>query len=206
MGESENSESDFVRVMTSLFKDDIEIAVRTVVNNRIKPTFKQTMNASLKDMVDLLTGNTPTVSNTPAGSVQVQKTNYSAAYKTTGMIPKTTVTTLGSPVNSQSALPASTSTNSVSNTNYNGLPNSVIVPTYNDAVNVVNFMNDVIREEGEVTVNDLFDCAGKANEIAGNSAATRYGWTNIDGHIINETPDGQYILMMPKYSYLRKEN
>ena len=191
MGEASNNESDFVRVMTSLFKDDIESAVRTVFKNRIRPAFNKTMSDSLKDIVDIMFGNTPSTSNIPAGAVQVNtnKVNYSGI--STAKVANT-------------SLPASSNTSaSVSKTNYNGLPKYVIVGSFDDAQNIVNYMNDVILKEGEVSVNEFFDCAGRSNDIAGNSVAAKYGWNNIDGHTITQMADGQWMLSMPPYEFLK---
>lgn len=202
MGESENQESDFIRVITALFKEDIEDAVKSVYKTRIAPTIKRTASDSLKDIVDRLFGTTTqTPSNVPAGSVQnSQRTDYTKSFKS-GNIQTSTAQTLNS-VTPQT----NTSKAAVSNTNYNGLPGFVTVASFDDAQNVVNAMNDVIREEGEVSVNEFFDFAGKSNIISGNSVAARYGWDNIDGHTITEMPDGQWMLAMPPYKYLRKEN
>lgn len=200
MGESQNQESDFVRVVTALFKEDIEDAVKSVYNTRIKPTIKRTAVDSLKDIIDRLFGVTPTQPSTiPAGSAKIgqQTTNY-GKISTEAIKSSISGTTL--------ALPADTGKAAVSNTNYNGLPNYVTVATYNDAQNVVNILNDKIREEGEASVNDLFDCAGKSNIISGNSVAARYGWYNIDGHSITQMENGQWMLSMPPYNYLKKEN
>lgn len=199
MGESQNQESDFVRVVTALFKEDIEDAVKSVYNTRIKPTIKRTVADSLKDIVDRVFGTTPTQPTIPASSAKAgeQTTNY-------GKISTNAV--LASSNSTPLALPTNTSKAAVSNTNYNGLPNYVSVSTYNDAQNVVNILNDKIREDGEASVNDLFDCAGKSSIISGNSVATRYGWYNIDGHTITQMADGQWMLSMPPYNYLKKEN
>ena len=200
MGESENQESDFIRVITALFKEDIEDAVKSVYKTRIGPTIKRTASDSLKDIIDRLFGNTPTTPSVPAGSVQSnQRTDYTKRYVAGGM-PASTMQTLNS-VTSQSNAGKS----AVSNTNFNGLPHYVTVATSNDAQNIVDAMNDVIREDGEVSVNDFFDFAGQSNRIAGNSTATRYGWDNIDDHSITEMPDGQWMLAMPRYKYLGKE-
>lgn len=201
MGESENQESDFIRVVTALFKEDIEDAIKSVYKTRIGPTIKRTASDSLKDIIDRLFGNTPTTSSIPANSVQSnQKTDYTKRYVAGGM-PATTMQTLNS-VNPQST---NASKSTVSNTNFNGLPNFVTVATASDAQNIVDAMNDVLRVDGEVSVNDFFDFAGRSNAIAGNSTAARYGWDNIDDHTITEMPDGQWMLAMPRYKYLGKD-
>lgn len=202
MGESEDQESDFVRVIVALFKEDIEDAIKAVYKNRIAPTFKRTVADSLKDIVDRLFGTSSTVSNVPAGSLQNnQKTDYTKSFKT-GSVPVTTVNLLGT----SSSTSANTGKAAASSTNYNGLPNYVTVSSYNEAQNVVNAMNDIIRADGEVSVNDFFDFSGKSNIISGSSTASRYGWYNIDGHTITEMADGQYMLSMPRYEYLGKGN
>lgn len=202
MGESENQESDFVRVITALFKEDIEDAVKNVYKTRIAPTIKRTASDSLKDIIDRLFGNTPTQPAIPAGSVQSnQRTDYTKKY-VSGNLPASTVQAMNSTIpqgnNNQKA--------STSNTNYNALPNYVIVASANEAQNIIDVMNDVIREEGEVSVNSFFDFAGKSNQLSGSSTATLYGWDNIDGHTITQMADGQWILTLPRYKYLRKDN
>ena len=202
MGESENSESDFIRVVTSLFKDDIEEAVKKVYKNRIRPTIKKTVSDSLKDLVDQMFGTTSTVSNIPAGSVAQnnQKVPYNKMF--TGSSPATTSST--TTTSTTQALPSAggTTTTTPTNTTYNALPHNVIVASYQDAQNIVDVMNDKLRAEGEVSVNDLFDFAGQASAIAGSSTATKYGWHNIDGHTITELPTGEFMLAMPHYDWL----
>lgn len=199
MGESENSESDFIRVVTSLFKDDIEEAVKKVYKNRIRPTIKKTVSDSLKDLVDQMFGTTSTISSIPAGSVvqNSQKVAYNKMFN--GSTPATTTSS------TTQALPAAGETNNSSKTTYNALPRNVIVSSQQDAQNIVNVMNDKLRAEGEVSVNDLFDFAGQAKAIEGSSTATRYGWHNIDGYVVTELPTGEYMLVMPEYDWL-KEN
>lgn len=205
MGESENPESDFMKVVTALFKDDIEVAVRNVVKNRIIPTMKKTASDSLKDLVDQMFHTGPTTPVIPAGSVaNGQKTTaYNKMYVSGSNTPVTTIRTVDSSYTLPAANVGKTAT---STTNFNGLPNYITVPTYQDAENIVNVMNDKIREEETASVNDLFDLAGKSHLISGNSAAPRYGWDNIDAHTITPMADGQYMLSMPPYKYLRKEN
>lgn len=202
MGESENQESDFVRVVTALFKEDIEDAVKSVYKTRIKPTIKRTASDSLKDIIDRLFGTTPTAPNIPAGSVQAgqQRTNY-------GKI-STTAIMSSSNVSNGTALPSQSNASRpvASESKYNALPNFVMVDSFENAQNIVNALNDIIREDSEATVNDLFDFAGKSGMISGNSAAARYGWDNIDGHNITEMPDGKWMLAMPPYKYLGKGN
>lgn len=202
MGESENQESDFVRVITALFKEDIEDAVKNVYKTRIAPTIKRTASDSLKDIIDRMFGNTPTQPPIPAGSVQSnQRTDYTKKY-VSGNLPASTVQAM----NSATLQGNSNQKASTSNTNYNALPNYVIVASANEAQNIIDVMNDVIREEGEVSVNSFFDFAGKSNQLSGSSTATLYGWDNIDGHTITQMADGQWILTLPRYKYLRKDN
>lgn len=198
MGESDNQENDFFKIVAAIFKEDIEEAVKKVYESRIKPTIRKTASDSLKDLVDQLFHTTSTVPSViPASSVKPgqQATNY-------GKI--STAAVMSS--SNAAALPAGTSKPAVSKTNYNGFPNYVTVSTYDNAQNIVNYMNDKIREDGEASVNDFFDCAGKSKAIEGNSVATKYGWYNIDGSTITQMADGQYMLSLPPYEFLKKEN
>lgn len=198
MGESENQESDFIRVITALFKEDIEDAVKSVYKTRIAPTIKRTASDSLKDIIDRLFGNSPNTPTIPAGSVQLsQRTDYTKSFKS-GTIQASAVQS-----SDQTTSQAKTA---VSKTNVNGLPNYLTVGSYEEAKNLVEAMNDVILKDGEVSVNDFFDFAGKSNLIAGNPVAARFGWNNIDSHVITEMPDGQWMVMMPTYGYLGKDN
>lgn len=191
MGESDKTESDFVRVVVALFKDDIETALKNVYNNRIKPTLKRTAADSLKDLVDQTFGIVSNQSAIPAGSVVAngQKTEYNKMFK--GENNKLTTTSISSP-----------SSTTKSDTNYNGLPNYVTVGSNEEAQNIIKIMNDILLKDGEVSVNDFFDFAGQSARISGNSAAPLYGWDNIDAASITEMADGKWLLSMPRYKFL----
>lgn len=62
-----------------------------------------------------------------------------------------------------------------------------------DAINVLQEMQDIINEYGEVTVADLFEIS----EITDNYTDTKYGWTNID-HAEPVRVDGGYGLRLPR--------
>lgn len=199
MGESDNQENDFFKIVAAIFKEDIEEAVKKVYKSRIEPTIRKTTSDSLKDLVDLLCHTTSTVpSVVPASSVKPgqQATNY-------GKI--STAAVMSS--SNAAALPSGTIKPVTLKTQFNGFSKFVVLSSYDDAQNVVNYMNDKIREEGEASVNDFFDCAGKSKAIEGNPIATKYGWYNIDASTITQMADGQWMLSMPDYEYLaKKEN
>ena len=63
-----------------------------------------------------------------------------------------------------------------------------------DVNNLINGLQENIKEYGMVTVNDFYDMLGVTNP---NWAIANYGWTNIDGW--RAVPcNGRYLLTMPK--------
>lgn len=78
-------------------------------------------------------------------------------------------------------------------------PNDVVVETRGEAEEVIDRMNELIGEYGEVSVADLYDLVG----VTGNYTDNNYGWTNIT----NAEPvrvNGGYLISLPKVGPLKK--
>jgi hypothetical protein len=69
----------------------------------------------------------------------------------------------------------------------------IVYETKADALNVLQEMQDIINEYGEVTVAALFEIS----EISDNYTDTKYGWTNID-YAEPVRVDGGYGLRLPR--------
>lgn len=78
-------------------------------------------------------------------------------------------------------------------------PNDIVVETRGEAEEVIDRMNELIAEYGEVSVADLYDLVG----ITGNYTDNNYGWDNIT----NAEPvrvNGGYLISLPKVRPLKK--
>lgn len=67
-----------------------------------------------------------------------------------------------------------------------------------EAEAVIDAMNDILKEYGAISIADLYEISGMAND---NYTLNRYGWTDISGTRAVRTSDG-YILTLPKASPL----
>lgn len=64
-----------------------------------------------------------------------------------------------------------------------------------DALEVLNSMEDVIEKYGVVTVGDLFDLA----DVSGNGPSDyNYGWTRLDSADVFKNRDGCWIIKLPR--------
>lgn len=72
-------------------------------------------------------------------------------------------------------------------------PDNITLPTRADAEEVLDHMDNMIREYGHVAVADLYELVG----IRGKYTDNKYGWTNLSGAEAVRTRDG-YLLRLPR--------
>lgn len=73
--------------------------------------------------------------------------------------------------------------------------NNLLFETRGDAEMVLDSMQEIISNYESVSVADLYDLADVEIE---NSSASNYGWYNLQSAKAVGTPDGGYILRLPK--------
>ena len=95
----------------------------------------------------------------------------------------------------------------ISKSSFYSISNCVTVKTHTDAQKIVNAMFNVIDKYGMATIGNLYDFAGRKNDISDfEVVAEYYGWIDIDQYSITKVEDFKWVLCMPPYEFLRKEN
>lgn len=72
--------------------------------------------------------------------------------------------------------------------------NDVVIETRGEAIEVLEYLRDLLTTYGMVSVSDFYESVGKIGEVTDH----KYGWTNLDYVDIVRVMGGGYMLKLPR--------
>ena len=72
--------------------------------------------------------------------------------------------------------------------------NDIVIETRGEAIEVLEYLRDLLTTYGMVSVSDFYESVGKIGEVTDH----KYGWTNLDYVDIVRVMGGGYMLKLPR--------